>query len=178
MLSRVLSLKQPKTLPEYQFVPGISSVEHSSPSLTQRHFDRPKHIHPGAGRSVDVASSSLKAMHPRCKVLWGGAGPGGEQVRCKGAQWNRAHLRQQLTLGAHTACLPQAGPFLSSVGVKHLMLIGFGGREWDVASPAGFVLWAGTHPRCACLRCGLAPCFNAEPSHSKDSCHPDALCHL
>lgn len=50
--------------------------------------------------------------------------------------------------------------------------------EWDVASPAGFVLWAGTHPRCACLRCGLAPCFNVEPLHSKDSCHPDALCHL
>ena len=65
---------------------------------------------------------------------------------------------------------------LFPVGVKHLMLIGFGGREWGVASPSDklFVPWVGTHNVCS----SDAPCFNfclcfrVEPPHSMDSCHP------
>lgn len=82
----VLSLKQPKTLPKYQFVPGIPIVEHSTP-LTQRHFDRLKRVHPGA-RSVDlafVASSSLKDLH-RIRCCRVEQALGGEQDPCEGGQ--------------------------------------------------------------------------------------------
>lgn len=82
------SLKQPKTLPKYQFVPAIPIVEQHSTPLTQWHLDRLKRVHPSAGRSVDltfVASSSLKALHHiRCHGVEQALE--GEQDHCEGGQ--------------------------------------------------------------------------------------------
>lgn len=147
-------------MPIYQFVPGIPFVEHSGP-LTQRHFDRLKHVHPGAGRSVDLAfgaSSSLKALYrPWCCGV--GQALGGEPVHCKEGQMSVEQSASETAadvVSSHS--WPTTGwAFLFPVGVKHLTLIGFGGREWGVASPACklFVLRVGTHNERVLLRCGL-----------------------